>query len=293
MFTIFDGAQVDFAKNLFCSSQMVGLPTSYHVFVALDKQAYDEMKPMNPSVLLLDFAGRGFRYPEYCRAKMFVHMTLLLWDIEATVCDDDIVFLKDPRELFSETAHFQISPFSGETEFNETFPFHKFNIGFMRVLPTELSILVYQKWLRGAMKATKTWSQAVFYSMMAKAREPGNFGAFQRYSMDSVLGIKEAFLMKWFDPILVSNAATVQRESAARIARRRRINEPYVMHAAWIPGPKKLEFMKQSGLWFLNEQGVCGEIPDRRVFANWTRASVGAKGKPRREKEVKTEAVNG
>jgi hypothetical protein len=105
MVTIFDSKQIQLARNCLCSSRSVNLSDRYHVFVALDSIALSAFLKFHPPVLFLNLSGRGFAYQQLTRVKHFIQLLLLSWNVETTVCDNDLVFLRNPKELFSADSH--------------------------------------------------------------------------------------------------------------------------------------------------------------------------------------------
>jgi hypothetical protein len=232
------------------------------------------MKELNPSTLFLNLSGRGFGYDQFCKTKMFVHMQLLLWNVEATVCDDDIVFLKNPTELFREESHFEVMAEHEEPKFHAGYRWQKFNVGFMRVIPSELSIMMYEKWIRRAYPNTKIRDQTSFHRILESLRragKPGQWSAVQSYRTQELLGKREDLKIRFHDPLLVSNCGTLtsKRSQAEQVARERNINEPHVVHMAYIEPWDKIRFLAKNGLYFLDEDEKCGGKPDKRLFRSW------------------------
>jgi hypothetical protein len=269
MFTIFDLRQLTLARNCLCSSRSVGLPANYHLFIALDEVAFAGLYPMNSGTLLLNLSGRRFGYPQFTRMKPLLHLVFMMWDIEATSCDDDIVFLRDPRELFREESNMEGTIEDRQLEFGKNFPWWVVNVGFVRVLPSSTSIAVYKTWIFHAIN-TKDLDQDSLHRILQRGllfarNETACFNVKGRFLVDGL------FCLRYYDPLLVQNGWLMrERKHSAELARIRKIREPYVCHLSWIEPAAKINFLKNSGLWFLSDDNLtCGVLPDKRLYAAW------------------------
>lgn len=251
IFTLFNDGHFGLALNLLCSSRAAGVPSNMHLFIALDKQAREKMLPHYPNVMLLDISGRGYKYHQFCRVKMFVHYQLLLWGIEAVVCDDDLVILRNPLELFREQSHFELSTECRCAAFGPGYDYNKFNIGFMRVIPTVTSILTYEYWIKVAVPRHKILEQDVIQWFMKPLKVSGN-SDIQEYRLPT----GDHVVFRYFEPTDVMNGGLIRTNWTAMVreVRRRGVEKPYVVHAAWIQPRQKYSFLKSMGLWFLRDE---------------------------------------
>jgi hypothetical protein len=122
----------------------VNLSDRYHVFVALDSIALSAFLKFHPPLMFLNLSGRGFGHQQLTRLKHFIQLLLLSWHVETTACDNDLVFLRIPKELFSEDSHFEAMVEVSKLDFPRNYPWSALNVGFMRALPSKLSITVYR-----------------------------------------------------------------------------------------------------------------------------------------------------
>jgi hypothetical protein len=272
MFTIFDERQLALTRNCLCSSRSVGLPENYHLFIAMDTVALSGLLPLCPSTLFLNMSGRGFRYDEFCRVKAFVHLLLLSWDIETTVCDNDLVFLQNPRFLFREESDFEAMVHDGGYfEFSKGYPWWSMNVGFMRCLPSELGIAVYQRWLVRMMENMGPLDQD-FLQAMLRPRFVRSENATAWFDLSNETSRNEAFRLRYYDPFLVQNGDMMIRfrRHYARIARIRGIKEPYLCHLSFVIPRHKIRVLVDSGLWFVTPgNDKCGAAPDKRFYRSW------------------------
>lgn len=248
MFTIFDCRQAELAANLLCSSRAVGVPANLHVFIALDKQAQEKLLPHCPNVLLCDVSGRGYKYDEFCRLKMFVQYRLLLWGVETVVCDDDVVILRNPIELFRQQSHFELSTECQAAAFGASYSYDRFNVGFMRAIPTVASISAYEYWIRSAVPTHTVLEQDVIQRVMKPLKISGNSNI-QKYRLPT----GQRVVFRYYEPTDVVNGGLLRdnRLALVRHLRRRGSEKPFVVHEAWIGPAQKIPFLKSMGLWFL------------------------------------------
>jgi hypothetical protein len=277
MFTLFNVKHVFLARNLLCSSMAAGLPHNYHIFIGLDRLAVQEMRSMNISALLLDVSDRNFEYYGFCKLKAHVQYRLLMWNVETTVCDDDIVFLKDPRALFREESDYEVSDEIRVFNFTSgDYRYDDFNVGFMRVLPSELSIQVYQKWLIAVVLVTGIIDQTIFHRVLGPYRDRSIRAQIQQYNMTGLLANDDPvptrlLKIRWFDPldVHIGGAMLDGRQRAREAALRRGVLEPYVVHFACIGPDGKRPFAEETGLWFLEKGEMKCKVPSKRFFDSW------------------------
>jgi hypothetical protein len=272
MFTIFDAQQLLLARNCLCSSRSVGLPDDYHIFIALDEISLSGLSLMHTSTLFLNLSGRGFGYFEFCRAKLFVQALLLFWGVEATMCDNDLVFLRDPRELFREESDFEAMVQNPEElTFSPSYPWWRVNVGFMRCLPSELGIVVYRQWLERMLSDMTVLDQNFLQRMLQSSFVfATNSTAWFNLSKDT--SRNELFALRYYDPLHVQNGAMMTRfrSEFTELARTRHVREPYACHLAYIVPQKKIRVFVESGLWFLSPgNDTCGVRPAKHIYDPW------------------------
>jgi hypothetical protein len=255
MITLFDLSHVNFASNLFCSSMAVGVSPSFHIFISLGRKAYNRMVTLNPNVLLFDIGSREFQYEQFCKFKLVVQYSILLMNIDTTICDDDIAFFKNPTELLVDGIDIQVGSEAGDRTFGSTFDHTQFNVGFFRVVPSELTVALYNKWLRTAIPDSTTSDQAVFAQMITPYKHPGGTGPIQTYDLMPLLGMRNTLRVMWFDPLAVVNGRVyyLEPEETAVVARQLRITQPYVFHMSWIKPEMKQVALYAKDLWFIDE----------------------------------------
>jgi hypothetical protein len=259
MFTIFDSAHIALAMNLYCSSAAVGLDRAFHLFIALDARAHRAMRAVNPAAVLLDVEARAFRYEQFCKFKLVVHYHLLLLGVDTTICDDDAVFLRSPLELLADGVDVQVASEGGDRDFGPAFDHLQFNVGFLRVVPSELTIELYNRWLREAIPDSHRLDQAVLAQLLAPYRLARQPGPTQSYQMRELLGRDALLRVMWFDPLAVANGLVYYMESALTrpFAVLRGIVQPHVVHLAWIQQEDKMAVLKAKELWVLDGE-KCG-----------------------------------
>jgi hypothetical protein len=278
MFTIFNLDHVSQAKNLLCSSIQVGLPRNYHVFIGLDSFAIVEMRKMGINPILFDVSDRKYGYYEICKLKGHIHIRLLLWNVETTVCDTDIVFLKDPRRLFKERSHFEVGDENAVFNWSLShYNYDNFNVGFMRVLPSVMSIQVYQKWAFALRQVDGMLDQMVLHGLLAPYRKQSIKGPLQFYDIRNLIGRdkpapNETFKIRWYGQLRVHNGGSMWMtvDQARDAAIKKGVNMPHVVHFCFMPPADKRPFAENAGLWFLEWGEQSCRIPDMRFFKPWS-----------------------
>jgi hypothetical protein len=219
----------------------------------------------------LNLSARSFAYYQFCRVKLFVQLLLLFWNVEATACDNDIVFLRNPRELFHEESDCEATIQQAMLDFPRGYPWSIVNIGFMRVLPSELAITVYQQWLIRALVQMGELSQDALAQMLQnRIVYVANLTAW--FNVSEYVSGNRLFGLRYYDPLLVQNGRMMKRMVIQQgvQARQRNITEPYICHLAWIVPREKIKLFMESGLWFLTQDNQkCGQIPDKRLYQEW------------------------
>jgi hypothetical protein len=268
IFTVFDHSHIALAQNLYCSSIASGLDPTFHLFIALDKRAHNEMAPLNSRVLLLDISSRDFRYEQFCKFKLVIQYHLLLLNIDTTICDDDAVFLRNPRPLFADNVHFQVASEGADRRFTVTFDHLQFNVGFLRVVPSELTVALYNRWLRVAIPDSERLDQAVIAQMISPYRLSVQEGPVQSYDMRQVVNRAETLRVMWFDPLYVVNGLVYYIEPLVTkmTAQERGIKQPYLFHLAWIQPAEKRVVLVAKDLWFVDE-GTC--VTNKAIPREW------------------------
>lgn len=272
MFTMFNIKHLDLAMNLYCSSVSAGVPANFHIFITLDKDAFEAMKSFvtDREVVFMDVADRKYEYEQFCKVKLFMQYQLLLWGVEATICDDDLVIIKNPMNIFeTNTSHFEVSTESIRYEFDPTYDFDEFNVGFMRAIPSETTIRLYKKWLAAAVPNSSEIDQKVLHAILRPVRRHIGVNQYQYYNLASITGVRETLVIRFYDPLDVVNGGVFHwnKNDARAAARRRKIAEPYVVHLAWITQLQKRPVLTRHRLWFYNMK--CGERPAGAAFEEW------------------------
>ena len=253
MFTIFNHNHANFAHNLLCSSAAVGVPTNFHIFIAMDAKSFQRFKELRRDVLFFDASKRNFQYEQFCKVKLFIQYQLLLWRVESVICDDDIVFLKNPLDIFREESHFEFATECIAAKFGPGYDYDKFNVGLMRVIPTRSSILVYERWMREAIPNWRVIDQDIFQEVMRPLRVI-NKTNIQVYRLPSM----EFVVFRYYDPLDVMNGGLIRQNFMQLIheVQLKQVTKPFAVHASWVPQDQKRVFMDDQRLWFLR-QGNC------------------------------------
>ena len=260
MFSIFDKRHLVLAKNLHCSSVSAGIPAGFHVFIALDVPSYRSFQEIEPSVMLYDVEARKFGYEQCCKTKLFIQYQLLLWSVESVICDDDLVFLRNPMGLFQTDVDFEFASECASPTFDSRYRYHEFNAGFVHVRPSEVSVLLYEQWILHTVPNHKLLDQEALQHMMKPLKISCRF-ELQTYQIEKLIGRPATVVFRYFHPCDVANGGILmlrwhdfRKELAAR-----NWTQPYAVHLAWISQQQKIPALKRYGLFFLD-----GDICNKR-----------------------------
>jgi hypothetical protein len=189
-------------------------------------------------------------------------------DVESIACDTDVVFLQNPQLLFSEDSDFEVMAEEPVPDFNSDFDFSVFNVGFMRVRPSEIAISVYQAWFRAALDRLEILDQEAFTALLKPFRPERSLNQIQVYNVTELLGQSAVLRMKFYHPLLVINGRLMRGlfGSATEVALARRIRRPCVCHLSWVKREEKMAVFEEKGLVFW--AGKC-VVPEQKAFAAW------------------------
>jgi len=263
MFTVFDMLHLRFAQNLLCSQLSIDYDFSRHLYIALDEFAYEKLIELKtpddytdrPRLILLNVRDRGYQWKQFCMLKLVIQYQLLTMNVDTTICDDDVVFYKDPFDLFDPDTDFQVESEGGDREFSEKFEYDKLNSGFFRVVPSELVVRFYNFWARIAIHNQTHLDQYILGEMIEPLRDKRYSGVARQYydisKFPTFAG--ETLRMTWFDPMLVPTARLFhwERDATLEEARKRGIRRPYVFHGAYLRREQKTMAFAQNDLWLV------------------------------------------
>jgi hypothetical protein len=275
MVTIFSTKHIDLALNLLCSEMKAGVPQTFHLFIALDEYAYKTMKAVNWQTLFMNITGRGYEYHEFCRMKLFVQRTLVSWNVEVTSCDSDIVFLKDPRVLFGHDSEFEFQAEVPKVVFDEQYRWSRVNFGFCRVIPSELSLLLYQRWIRECMRYPHYLDQTLLSRMLwtCPLYVRNMSGGLISYNVRPILGRNQNITFRVYDPMVIASGcmSTYNGKGVINRAHKSGIEAPRLFHLACVREYRKRGYFKEGGMWYLNSDNVsCSAVmPNITCFGKW------------------------
>ena len=259
MFSLFNEKHLVMAKNLHCSSISAGMPAGFHVFIALDVPSYRSFQEIEPSVMLFDTAARNYGYEQCCKIRLFIQYQLLLWSVEAVICDDDLVFLRNPMSLFKTDVDFQFASECPSPTFDSKYLYNEFNAGFVHVRPSEVSVLLYEQWILRTVRDHKRLDQTVLQHMMRPLKISCRF-ELQTYQIERLIGRPAIVVFRYIHPCDIVNGGVLmlrwndfRKELAAR-----NWTQPYAVHLAWVSQQQKMPTLKRYGLFFL-DGNVCNK----------------------------------
>jgi hypothetical protein len=146
------------------------------------------------------------------------------------------------------------------------------NVGFMRVIPSEVSIKVYKAWMVQALDEMRGLDQNALTKMLQhRLISTNNLTAW--FNVSQYIASNQPFSLRYFDPLFVQNGAMMSgtaKNLFASLARKRGITEPYVCHLSYIRPQDKIHVFQRSGLWYLAQSDdKCGPPPDKRLYLAW------------------------
>ena len=263
MITIFNEKQYKLALNLLCSSQITKTPELFHLFIATDKESYENMRQFKKELILFDIEERNYTYENYCKIKLFLIYYLLSVGVETTICDADIIFLKNPMNLFEENSIIEWSPEGKATAFDHKkppFEFHRWNVGFMRIKPCLASLLILQKWIFLAIPDSQHISQVVLHQMLRCGVISSN-SPIQTYYLLPIVGIPGFLTARFYNPLEVVNGGIANNTLYEQDLKKMNIEKPTLVHAAYYKNPRKIPFFRTNNLYLLeNDTSKCPNL---------------------------------
>jgi hypothetical protein len=271
MFTIFNSAHQQLAKNLLCSSRAALIPSGFHIFIALDFDAYSEFESLTSSVYFLNLSEPRSHYERCCKLKLIILYQFLLWNVDTVICDDDIVFIRSPLDLFGAAAHLEVASESSEADFSSDFDYSQLNVGFFRVIPCELTVLLINHWIGVLIPDPHALDQNVLAAMINPLKIGGPSDGIQEYDLHSIISTTEHLIVRWFDLLAIVNGLIFHQtgDRTALTARERGFSKPYAIHLAFIKSDEKVPVFAEHGLWFVSN-GVCRKHPKGLEMVSWS-----------------------
>lgn len=246
-------------KNLLCSVLSVGLASSFHLFIAADEVSFRSIRSFWDNVIMFNVTGRGFGYERFCRMKMVLQYEVLRRGLETTICDDDILFIKNPEPLFQSRSDFEVGVGERVNELNSNFDGYM-NVGFMHVMVGRACALLYRRWIETLFPWHKLLDQKCLHRMISAFRRHGETADLMLYNLTSLIGEECELSIRFFDPLEVMTYGVLGLgKKTKRLARMKGITEPYLFHLAWRGQHRKLECLNKLGLWYYSSDKCSGK----------------------------------
>lgn len=285
IFTVTNHGQIHFAKNWYCSLISTGFNKNSIIIIAVDKKSYTELRQMNiPSIYLpSNFTSdcvnnqKIILFYEIVKLRPTILHQLLLWDVETILSDADIVFFKNPNELFNRKTDFEVQ--SDSKFFYNYDIYHEYtnntseykwavNLGFYKVYPTEEVLKIIQIWFPLMYNSPKLVDQKAFRNSLKLNRIIMN-------TEDGLVSVSKNSNSKIYihvlDPMLAVNAGGIYQDGKINWrseAKRRNLTEPVLCHYFHLGSNKaKYSLMIQNNqIFFKGNQCI---IPKGNTFPAW------------------------
>jgi hypothetical protein len=154
---------------------------------------------------------------------------------------------------------------------NGNYSGHLLNVGFMRTIPSVMTLTLFENWARNTMDQMGDLEQNCL-QIMLRSYKPVVKDSRTLFNL-SALGLNHELLrLHYFPGVFVQNGRMMLglKKKYLEQARSMNVHEPYVCHLAWIRPSDKIPTFTGSGLWFLGTgNDKCGSVPDKRLYADW------------------------
>jgi hypothetical protein len=272
VFTLFTISHWRLASNARCSAKAAGLPEAAYIFIALDAQAYAQMIRAKREVLLLNTSALNYSELEITRLNFVILWHLLTWQIDPTIAEADIVFIRNPLALFQGISHAEVAVNDFSGRFHGRFDFSVFNIGFVHVISSQKSVRFWKKLIAATFDSLNQPTQVVMMETLRPVRVGRNRNPIQQYDLSAFVGQTDTYTIRFYDPFEVMNCGLLVKESdsAVRVARERKFERPYLVHAAFVELKEREAVLTARALWFVDVDAMCmNEPPVGTVVPPW------------------------
>ena len=221
------------------------------------------MRQFKKELILFDIEERRFTYENFCKFKLFLLYYLVSVGVETTICDADVIFLKNPMNVFEESSIIEWGAEGTAVSFDCTSPpfeYHRWNVGFLRFKPCLASLLIIQKWIYLAIPNSRDLDQVVFSRMMQEgviqSRTP-----IQTYDLMPIIGIPGNLTGRFYSPLEVVNGGIAGNYLFMQELKKQNIEKPTLVHAAYYTNPRKIPFFRSKKLYLLvNDTSKCPNL---------------------------------
>jgi hypothetical protein len=270
MVTVFNSAHMRMAMNCMCSANATGIPPGFHVFVAFDSAAYEAMRPFKSELVLCDISARNMTVMNLQHFTHILCYHILLMGVDLLWSDADIIYIKNPMGLFRQDSLMEVSSNWADEDLHPGYDYTQFNIGFMRIISCQLSVLVWNSLIRVALTEPNLLEQTVMCDSLKPIRIVPNQTPIQRYTMKPRYGRDEVYSIRFYHPFEIMNSGLFvrNREHAFKTAREKGIRKPWAVHMAWLDETEKEPVITEANLWFYTD-GRCISDPPGADFPTW------------------------
>jgi hypothetical protein len=149
-----------------------------------------------------------------------------------------------------------------------------FNVGFMRVVPSEMTIEICKRWLINSVNNKGPIDQWAICYLVRRFQLVERDGPTMLINTSRILGQKGGdrhLVLYFYHPLDSQNGNMLlgRRKYFSVMAYRKKISEPYVTHLAAIEPWRKIPWFKSNGLWFLRSDGFTCNMPKKLFYYNW------------------------
>lgn len=262
LFMTSSGPHIWYSLNAYCSIRTF-LPTNYFIFIALDSDAYYELKSYGVPTILYKYKAQRIRTTVL---KVILTYQALLLGIDAFFSDVDLVFFDSPFKVLNNVSELEIiheiADFPPKTL--------QTNTGLYKVNSNKNSIAFVKKWIELCFMWNDEQIALNNYIVSSNGSWIGD-NVYKIYSSDLNFSVS----IHHFDSFLVTMSNSLFSNQMRKIysneALRRKIYKPVVFHLAWYWPTRKPSVLYEKNAWFNDfpNSKKCKDVPPNGTQLIW------------------------
>lgn len=268
-----NAGMIEYTLNSLCSIKLAGVEKNKRITIALDQEAYDKLKNIDEPVILFEKnftkklvnSHKLVDFYNIVKIRPTIVHQFLLWNTEFIHSDSDIVYLKNPLEVFNDEADYEVQCDSKEYY---QIPYKKMpvpwqvNLGFYKVHPSPVLLKLLPLCLKGMYEEPRRHDQSVMRKILKPYPTTWLNEDTVIVNTSTLLGENTPNItFRFLDPMFVTNAGGLYQEGHddwKNEAKRRNIDIPTLVHFFHIGHSREKKIvMKDNNLWFVDKQNKC------------------------------------
>jgi hypothetical protein len=271
MYTFFDISHLSLGLSFLCSAISVGIATHSLVVVAINREAFEAIRPIWDNAIMVNFSCK-LTFMQVCLLKQRILEIFLDCECEVTIFDADVVFLKNPcvffmKQIAGHDFAFQhdhdVVPISFEP-----------NIGVYTIAPSNSTHKVFRVWKSNLHSIDPAkYRVATDQYILRDILSSGRVTHTPLSDCFVMTGLRNTFVEKPISVRFFNGLDMTSYYHVSRMKDERAIQlmntTPCVMHLSCLAGlHSKLVFMRCAGYSFVDPKNQCSNHPRSVTFWN-------------------------